>query len=108
MGALVNFSIRVDQLPKEKFVKGKPREENGRMVTPVYCNLTMGINDETRFGNNTSIFDSQNKEEREAKKKKEYLGNGRVIWTDGNIVLAEREEPKQEAEASDAVADLPF
>tara|TARA_R110001592_G_scaffold81695_1_gene242446 strand:+ start:503 stop:820 length:318 start_codon:yes stop_codon:yes gene_type:complete len=84
MSTLISASIRVDKLPKEKFVKGKDGA--------VYYNLTVSIQDETRYGNNVAITDSQTKEEREAKKPKNYLGNGKVVWTDGNIVLAEREK----------------
>jgi hypothetical protein len=44
--------------------------------------VTITINDEVdKFGNNASIFESQSKEEREAKTPKNYLGNGKVIWT---------------------------
>ena len=99
MSAIINASIRVDKLPKEKFVKGKDGA--------VYYNLTISINDETRFGNNVAIMDSQTKEEREAKKAKSYLGNGKVGWTDGNIVIAEREEAQQEVQKEETV-DLPF
>jgi|TARA_Y100000401_G_scaffold114394_1_gene116393 hypothetical protein len=101
MSVLMNASIRVDKLPKEKFIKGKDGA--------VYYNLTISIQDETRFGNNVAITDSQTREEREAKKPKNYLGNGRVVWTDGNVLLAEREE---EAEAvvveGENDKDLPF
>jgi hypothetical protein len=101
MSVLLNASIRVDKLPKEKFIKGKDGA--------VYYNLTISIQDETRFGNNVAITDSQTREEREAKKPKNYLGNGRVVWTDGNVLLAEREE---EAEAvvveGENDKDLPF
>jgi hypothetical protein len=96
MSVLMNASIRVDKLPKEKFIKGKDGA--------VYYNLTISVSDETRYGNNVAITDSQTKEERDAKKPKNYLGNGKVVWTDGNIVLAEKEEI-QEQETSD---DLPF
>ena len=99
MGAIINYSIRVDKLPKEKFIAGKDNA--------VYVNLTMSVNDETRFGNNASIMISQTQEEREAKKPRTYIGNGQVVWTDNKITLAEREETKevvQEAETS----DLPF
>jgi hypothetical protein len=99
MGAIINYSLRVDKLPKEKFIAGKDGA--------VYVNLTMSVNDETRYGNNASIMISQTQEEREAKKSRTYIGNGQVVWTDGNIVKAEREEAKevvQEAETS----DLPF
>jgi hypothetical protein len=54
--------------------------------------LTFSIADETRYGNNVSAFDSQTKEERDAKKPKDYLGNGKIFWTDGKISVAEREE----------------
>lgn len=97
MSVLMNASIRVDKLPKEKFVKGKDGA--------VYYNLTISVSDETRYGNNVAITDSQTKEEREAKKAKSYFGNGKVVWTDGNIVIAEKEEAVvQEAET----VDLPF
>ena len=84
MSTLISASIRVDKLPKEKFIKGKDGA--------VYYNLTVSIQDETRYGNNVAITDSQTKEEREAKKPKNYLGNGKVVWTDGNIVLAEQKQ----------------
>ena len=101
MSALINLSIDVASLPKEKFVTAK----NGK----VYYNFTVAINDETRYGNNVSAFDSQTKEEREAKKAKSYLGNGKVVWTDGNIVLAEREDQQTQApEVQEAEVDLPF
>ena len=93
MSTLITASIRVDKLPKEKFIKGKEGA--------VYYNLTISVGDETRYGNNVAITDSQTKEEREAKKPKNYLGNGKVVWTDGNIALAEREDVEVKQ-------DLPF
>ena len=97
MSVLMNASIRVDKLPKEKFIKGKDGA--------VYYNLTISVYDETRYGNNVAITDSQTKEEREAKKQKTYLGNGKVVWTDGNIVLAEKEVQVEQPADND---DLPF
>ena len=84
MSAIITTSIRVDKLPKEKFVKGKDGA--------VYYNFTLSINDQTKFGNNVWVTDSQTKEEREAKVQKLTLGNGKVVWTDNTIVVAEREE----------------
>jgi hypothetical protein len=85
MSAIINGSIRVDKLPKEKFVKGRDGA--------VYYNFTIGIQDETRYGNNVAFMDSQTKEEREAKVAKTYLGNGKVVWmSDQGVTLAEREE----------------
>ena len=100
MSALINFSLDVAALPKEKFKAAA----NGK----VYVNLTMAVNDETRYGNNTSIYVSQTKEEREAKKQRSYLGNGKVLWTDGKITLAEREQEAEQTPQQKEVADLPF
>ena len=97
MSALLNLSIDVASLPKEKFVTAK----NGK----VYYKFTVAVNDETKYGNNVSAFDHQTKEERDAKKPKSYLGNGNVFWTDGSVVLAEKQETvTQEADT----VDLPF
>jgi len=98
MSALLNVSIRVDSLQKEKFVQGK----DGR----VFYNFTISVNDDSnQFGQNVSLIDSQTKEEREAKKPKSYLGNGNVVWTDGNIKVADK---KVEATAKEISSDLPF
>jgi hypothetical protein len=98
MSALLNVSLRVDALPKEKFVAGK----DGK----VYYNFTIGINDEAnQFGQNVSLTDSQTKEEREAKKAKNYIGNGSVVWTDGNIKAIKKDNVAQKEEAT---SDLPF
>jgi hypothetical protein len=99
MGALINLSLRVDQLPKEKFVAGK----DGK----VYYNFTINVNDDAnQFGQNVSAFDSQTKEERDVKKPKNYIGNGNVVWTDGNIVAVKKENV---AEKANSIADpLPF
>ena len=103
MASLLNVSIDVSSLPKEKFIKGK----NGK----VYYDFTLAINDESRYGNNVSAFDSQTQEEREAKKPKQYLGNGKVFWTDGNIVRAEKDEAAAQPKAATVAVDdsgLPF
>ena len=98
MSAIINYSLRVDKLPKEKFIAGKDGA--------VYVNLTMSVNDETRYGNNASIYISQTKEENEAKKPRTYLGNGKVVWNNSVIKNAEK-EVKQEAQ-EEVVSDLPF
>jgi hypothetical protein len=96
MSAIINASIRVDKLPKEKFIKGKDGA--------VYYNLTISLNDETRYGNNVAIMDSQTKEEREAKAQRNYLGNGKVVWHNEIIKLAEKEAVVETV----ANNDLPF
>ena len=100
MSALINFKLRVDKLPKEKFIAGKEGA--------VYVNLTMAVNDETRYGNNTSVYVAQSKEEREAKKQRQYLGNGKVLWNNGVISNAEKQEAQDEPVTTTEKADLPF
>ena len=111
MGALITTSLRVDKLPKEKFVKGKDGA--------VWYNLTISISDETRYGNNVALMDSRTQEEREAGKAVDYLGNGKVVWIKdvqngaGKILLAEKEEKLDIISGTESAyvekkSDLPF
>jgi hypothetical protein len=98
MSAIINVSLRVDKLPKEKFVSGKDGA--------VYYNFTIGVSDDAnQYGQNVSLTDSQTQEEREAKKAKVYLGNGNVVWTNGEIKTAPK---KEKATASVEDDSLPF
>ena len=73
MAALINFSLK---------------QEDG-----TYKYYTASINDELdKFGNNVAITLQQTKEQREAKEKKVYVGNGKVAWTNGKIEVAKKEE----------------
>ena len=103
MSNLSDAKIRVDLLPKEKFVIGKTNEKG---ETPVYLTIQISTSDETnQFGQNVTVTVPQTKEERDAKKPKTYLGNGKVFWTDGNIKLADK---KAEVTAKEVESDLPF
>ena len=79
----------------------------------VYKNYTISVSDETNeYGQNVSMYIEQSKEDRDAKKPRTYVGNGRVIWTDGNIQIAEKKEPAEVAQKStttqeDEENDLP-
>lgn len=77
MAGIINFSIDLSKVNKEKLKDGK------------YLNGTMKINDEVNdYGQNAQIFHSQTKEERSSEAKKEYFGNGKVVWTDGSMQKA--------------------
>jgi hypothetical protein len=78
-----------------------------------WANITIFVNDETNiYGQNASAAMEQSKEQREAKEAKAYIGNGKVIWTDGNIQAADRVEKQTEASeqslAGRQTPDLPF
>lgn len=98
MATIINASIDVTKIPKESLVTGKKG---------TYANVTVFINDETRFGNNVSLAMSQSKEERDAGNPKIYLGNGKVVYTEGAVKVAEREDAPVAQEAT-AEAPLPF
>ena len=73
MATILSASLNVAKIDQTKLIDGR---------TGKFLNVTITINDEVdKFGNNASIFESQSKEEREAKIPKNYLGNGKVIWT---------------------------
>lgn len=75
--------------------------------------LQIAVNDEANdYEQNVVITVSQSKEEREAKKPKFYVGNGKTFWTDGKISVPQKVE---EAEVVDESAyttlgddDMPF
>lgn len=76
-----------------------------------FYNLTIPISDTVNeYGQNVKAHASQTKEQREAKKDKFYVGNGKVLWTDGKIVKAEKQEAVQSpAKVEDFDDDkLPF
>ena len=72
------------------------------------------INDEIdQFGNQGPVIVEQSKEERDAKTPKVYLGNAKVIWTNGqNVEAAPRQESngqmQQARQPMAMVDDLPF
>lgn len=73
MAAILNFSLK---------------QEDG-----TYKYYTASINDELdKFGNNVAITLQQTKEQREAKEKKVYVGNGKVAWTNGKIEVATKKD----------------
>lgn len=93
MSTLINASIDLSKVDKSQLKDGK------------YLSVQISVNDKVdNYNNNVSITVAQSKEQREAKEPKKYLGNGRVTWTDGNVVKAEYVE-KTEAPK---VNDLPF
>lgn len=71
--------------------------------------LTISASDESnQYGQNVSAYVSQSKEDREAKKQKYYVGNGKVFWTDGKISVAVKSESGASEGALASADDLPF
>ena len=102
MASIIKASINLDMIDKSKIYVGKKGK---------YLPITITINDEVdNYGNQGPVVIEQTKEEREAKVAKVYLGNVKVVWTNGdNVAAAPREgqpQPAFVAEAGDP--DLPF
>ena len=103
MASIIKASINLNEIPKDKIIIGKKGK---------YLPITITLNDEVdQFGNQGPVVVEQSKEEREAKVPKTYLGNVKVVWTNGdNVATAPREDqPQQTAPAVQPVDyDLPF
>ena len=100
MAGIVKANINLDAIPKEKIYKGK----KGR-----YLPISITINDEPdQFGNQGPVIVDQTKEEREAKTEKTYLGNVKVVWTNGAFPERVNEGQPQAKPQTVAEEDLPF
>jgi hypothetical protein len=95
MSAILNLSIDLSKVDKSKLVDGK------------YLNTQIFINDETKYGNNVSMAYSQSKEQREAKEPKQYIANGKVVYVNNGIVVAEK-EVENVVKTQETSSDLPF
>ena len=107
MAGIIKTSINLSNVPKDKIIIGKKGK---------YIPISISVNDEPdQFGNQGPVVVDQSKEEREAKTAKTYLGNCKVVWTNGdNVAVAPRQD--QQAKAAPAPTataevkgdDLPF
>ena len=100
--AILSGSIELTSIDKAKIIQGKDGKQ--------YLNITMMVQNQSQYGNNIWITQTQSKEEREAKEKAVSLGNGAVRWIGGDITIAERNEVTntQQQPSREEVADLPF
>ncbi len=73
MSKLLSVSIDVTKINKSELIVG---------AKGTYLNLTVSLNDEEdKFGNTVSAWQSQSKEQREAKTDRNFLGNGKVLYS---------------------------
>lgn len=80
----------------------KKKDEKG-------ISLDFSINEESNeYGQNVSSYVSQTKEDREAKKPRFYVGNGKCFWTDGKINIAAKKPLQVVNSAAAEESDLPF
>jgi hypothetical protein len=103
MAGIIKTSINLSMIPKDKIIAGKKGQ---------YLPITITINDELdNYGNNGPVIVEQSKDERDAKTEKVYLGNAKIVWSNGNMPQpAPREGQQQAAPAQQSAPqdDLPF
>ena len=104
MASIIKASINLNVIPKDKIYNGKKGK---------YLPITITLNNEPdQFGNQGPVVVEQTKDERDAKAPKTYLGNVKVVWTDGqNVDKAPYDSNQPTAPASAPAAadeDLPF
>jgi len=100
MAGIIKGSIDLTKIPKDKIIQGKKGK---------YIPVSITVNDEEdQFGNFGPIIVDQTKEEREAKAAKTYLGNVRVVWSNGTFPSPpafQGGQPKAQPKASAAKED---
>jgi hypothetical protein len=102
MASIIKASINLNDIPKDKIYVGKKGK---------YLPITITLNDELdQFGNQGPVVVEQTKDERDAKAPKTYLGNVKVVWTNGNNVepAPRTDAPPAPAPAAAPADDLPF
>ena len=102
MASIIKTSINLNSIPKDKIYAGKKGK---------YLPITITLNDEPdQFGNQGPVVVEQTKDERDAKAPKTYLGNVKVVWTNGqNVDTAPRDDNQSAPAPAQAPAeDLPF
>jgi hypothetical protein len=72
-----------------------------------YIKLTASIEDKLdKYSNNVSVILEQSKEERDAKAKRTFVGNGKVFWTQNGIIKTAKDTPA--SDGAPAGAREPF
>ncbi len=104
MASIISANIDLTKIEKAKIYEGKKGK---------YYPITIVLNDELgQYGDSGYIQTEQTKDERDAKLPKSYLGNVKVVWTNGsNVDPAPRDgenAPQQAMQQSSSEPDLPF
>lgn len=108
MSQIISVSVDLSKLDKSKIIAGK----NGAK----YYNLQVFTFDKKdQYNNDAAVCEPQTKEQREAKEKKVYLGNGRVVWGGTSQQSASTPAPRADgkiyenaSQKNNNFEDLPF
>lgn len=94
---IIELKINVKKITKSKLYQGAKGS---------YLSLTVAVADTPdQYGNEASAWESQSEEERKNKSPRNYLGNGKIIWTDTITPPSPITAPSPSADTFD---DLPW
>ena len=101
MALILAASINLNEIPKDKIIIGKKGK---------YLPISITLNDELdQLGNQGTVIVSQSTEERAAKQAKTYLGNVKLVWTNGEVKKFDNPQQQSAPPVQAAVEDdLPF
>lgn len=103
MAGIINTSINLSVIPKDKIIEGKKGK---------YLPITITVNNDVdAYGNHGPVAVAQTKEEREGKEPRTFLGNAKIVWTDGEFpqpVKVDQAAPVAAPQTQVAQDDLPF
>ena len=101
MAGIIKTSINLTAIPKDIIIVGKKGK---------YIPVAITINDEPdQFNNQGYVTVDQTREERESRAAKSYLGNVKVVWTNGDFPEPNfGDQPQKPTAKVEAEPDLPF
>ena len=105
MASILKTSINLSEIPKDKIINGKKGK---------YLPITITLNDDLdQFGNQGPVCVDLGGRRIITKTAKTYLGNVKVVWTNGNNVEPAPRDGAQAAapppmQVPDQEVDLPF
>jgi phage I-like protein len=103
MKSLNSLYIKKEILQKLLHVLEKKQEKG--------VEITISISDEKdKYNQNISAYVSQTKEQRESKKERFYVGNGKTFWTDETKPEVKQPDPKviPAGDEFEDVSNIPF
>lgn len=108
MAQILSVSIDLSKIDKTKIQKfdkaGNPFKNNAQ-----YYNLDISVNDDIdQYGKNVKVMEPQTKEQREAKGKRTFIGNGKIVWSSNGATQNNKSNSESPATTSAADDDLPF
>lgn len=95
MATWIEVNINLEKLDKSRIAK----TDNG-----TYYRMLVKVVDEYNYGKNAYVITSYDKENKPEKEHK--IGNGRVVWTEGTIEVARKDDSQSSSSNSSADIDL--